>query len=171
MSYANANELKEALTSVLQSYNLSQAKINQLLSDEFINGAFSLIQNEPENDEFMTFVRNFSTEQNLSSLIEYQNKTISEFQIEGYFTNIFQYVIDSWREVDFSVDSLLLMAAANNSNEESITPEDIKKANVVTNIAMKILEIPSPAREVVNEGFLWGKIAVAVHNQEKKFGS
>lgn len=167
MSYTPQSELREALLSILQDYDLSQSCINELLSDDFISGAFGLIQNEPENDEFMNFARNFSEEQNLSSLIEYQNKISNEFQTEGHLTNIFQFVIDSWRDVNFSVNSLLLMAASND-NEEDITPEDVKKANIITNIAMKILEIPSPAQAVVNEGFLWGKITVAVHNQEKK---
>lgn len=48
MKYVTANELKESLTSILQSHNLNEALINQLLSDDFINGAFELIQNVPE---------------------------------------------------------------------------------------------------------------------------
>ena len=46
MSYLNANELKNALTTILQSYELNDVLINQLLSDDFIDGAFELIQNE-----------------------------------------------------------------------------------------------------------------------------
>lgn len=38
MSYLNANELKNALTPILQSYGVNDIVINQLLSDEFING-------------------------------------------------------------------------------------------------------------------------------------
>lgn len=54
MVYRTTNELKNSLTSVLQSHNLNETLINQLLSDEFINGAFTLIQNKPENDEFLS---------------------------------------------------------------------------------------------------------------------
>jgi len=63
MKYVTANELKESLISILQFHNLNETLINQLLSNDFINGAFGLIQNIPENDEFMSFVRTFSEEQ------------------------------------------------------------------------------------------------------------
>lgn len=46
MIYASAVELKNALTTILQSYELNDVLINQLLSDDFIDGAFELIQNE-----------------------------------------------------------------------------------------------------------------------------
>ena len=68
MIYASAVELKNALTTILQSYELNDVLINQLLSDDFIDGAFELIQNEPENDAFISFIRNFSEEQNLYSM-------------------------------------------------------------------------------------------------------
>lgn len=55
MTYATIDELKNSLTNVLQSHNLNQSLIDTLLSDEFINGAYNLIQNEPEDDEFMSF--------------------------------------------------------------------------------------------------------------------
>ena len=83
MSYLNTNELKESLTSILQSHNLNETLINQLLSDEFINGAFELIQNEPENDEFITFARNFSEEQNLNSLMNAKDRISEELMKEG----------------------------------------------------------------------------------------
>lgn len=153
MSYLNANELKNALTPILQSYGVNDIVINQLLSDEFINGAFELTQNEPENDDFMSFVRNFSEEQTLYSIIEAQDKIVTELCQEGYFTNIFQYVIDAWRDIDISADSISLNLMTNNNNEEDITPEDVKKANIITNIAMKILNISNPAKAVVNEFF------------------
>ena len=168
MNYTTQSELRNALLSMLQNYDLSQSLINQLLSDEFINGAFGLIQNEPENDEFMNFARNFSEEQNLSSLIAAKDRISEELITEGYLTSIFQYVIDTWRDIDFSVDNSLLMTAANSGENDEITTEDIKKANIITNIVMKILEIPNSAKAVINEGFLWGKITVAVHNQDKK---
>ena len=168
MNYTTQSELRNALLSMLQNYDLSQSLINQLLSDEFINGAFGLIQNEPENDEFMNFARNFSEEQNLSSLIATKDRISEELITEGYLTSIFQYVIDTWRDIDFSVDNSLLMTTANSGENDEITTEDVKKANIITNIVMKILEIPNSAKAVINEGFLWGKITVAVHNQDKK---
>ena len=169
MSYTTKLELRDALLSILQNYNLTQSCINQLLSDVFIDGAFELIQNEPENDDFMSFVKSFSENQNLYSIADAQDKIATELCQEGYFTNIFQYVIDAWRDIDISADSISLNLMTNNNDEEDITPEDVKKANIITNIAMKILNIPNPAKAVVNEFFLWGKITVAVNNQDKKF--
>ena len=47
MSYLNANELKNALTTILQSYGLNDIVINQLLSDIFTDRAFELLQKNP----------------------------------------------------------------------------------------------------------------------------
>ena len=47
--------MKNSLVNILHFHNLNQSLIDTLLSDEFINGAYNLIQNEPENDEFMAF--------------------------------------------------------------------------------------------------------------------
>ena len=47
MSYLNANELKNALTPILQSYGLNDIVINQLLSDVFIDRTFELLQKNP----------------------------------------------------------------------------------------------------------------------------
>lgn len=47
--------MKNSLVNILHFHNLNQALINSLLSDEFINGAYNLIKNEPEDDEFMAF--------------------------------------------------------------------------------------------------------------------
>ncbi len=47
MSYLNANELKNALTPILQSYGLNDIVINQLLSDIFTDRAFELLQKNP----------------------------------------------------------------------------------------------------------------------------
>lgn len=46
MNNMTKEELKSKLTLTLQAHNLEQVLINQLLSDEFINGAFELTQNE-----------------------------------------------------------------------------------------------------------------------------
>ena len=167
MTYATTTELKNTLTSVLQSYNFSQPLIDQLLSDEFINGAFSLIQNEPENDEFMSFVRSFSDEQNLYSIVDAQNKITEELSQEGYFASIFQYVIDAWRDIDFS-SGVQLMSAQNEEENNSITQKDIDKANTITDIVMGILNLPIAATNIIDEAFLWSKIAIAVHEQDKK---
>lgn len=47
MIYASAVELKNALTTILQSYELNDVLINQLLSDIFTDRAFELLQKNP----------------------------------------------------------------------------------------------------------------------------
>ena len=168
MTYATTTELKNALTSVLQSYNFSQPLINQLLSDDFINGAFALIQNEPENDDFMSFARNFSDEQNLYSIMNARNKFTEELSHEGYFASIFQYVIDAWKDIDFSSSMQLMSVQNDEEDDNSITQKDIEKASTITDIVMGILNLPIAATNIVDEAFLWSKIAVAVHEQDKK---
>lgn len=162
MSYLNANELKNALTPILQSYGLNDIVINQLLSDEFINGAFELTQNEPENDDFMSFVRNFSEEQNLYSIIEAQDKIVTELCQEGYFTSILQYVIDAWRDIDFS-NSTIMQISSIEDNDSSSKFEAI--FDTVLEIAEFVPALKAPAKELK----IYKHIAVGVYEQDKKF--
>ena len=162
MSYLNTNELKESLTSILQSHNLNETLINQLLSDEFINGAFELIQNEPENDEFITFARNFSEEQNLNSLMNAKDRISEELMKEGYFTDIFQYVIDAWRDIDFS-NSTIMQISSIEDNDSSSKFEAI--FDTVLEIAEFVPALKAPAKELK----IYKHIAVGVYEQDKKF--
>lgn len=165
MVHSTASELKNALTSILQSHNLNETLINQLLSDEFINGAYELIQNEPENDEFFSFVRNFSEEQSVKSLIESQDKITKESCKEGYFTNICQYVIDSWRDIDFS-STVQFMALNNNGEyEESDSP----KPRAILDTILDIAGFVPPLKAIVEETRIYEKIVIAVAEQDKKF--
>lgn len=168
MTYTTSTELKETLTSILETYDLPQSQIDQLLSAEFINEAFELIQNEPENDEFMNFARNFSEEQNLVSIATAQQKIAKELNTKGYVTDVFQYVIDAWRDIDFSSASLLRMNS-NNSDEDNITIEDVNKTKIIADMAMGILKFPAPVREMTNIVLDYTKMAIATYNQDKKF--
>ena len=154
MSYLNANELKNALTPILQSYGLNDIVINQLLSDEFINGAFELTQNEPENDDFMSFVRNFSEEQTLYSIIEAQDKIVTELCQEGYFTSILQYVIDAWRDIDFSNSTIMQISSIEDNDSSS-------KFEAIFDTVLEIAEF--------KELKIYKHIAVGVYEQDKKF--
>ena len=95
MTNLTKDDVKNSLTSILQARNLDQTLINTLLSDNFINGAYELLQNEPENDEFLIFIRNFSEQQNLTTISDAKSKIQEELGKSGYFSNIVQYVIYS----------------------------------------------------------------------------
>ncbi len=164
MTYTTANELRNTLTLSLETLGLDQSLITQLLSDDFINGAFELTQNIPENDEFINFVRNFSEEQNLKSLIDTQNKITKEFCTEGHFTSICQYVIDAWRNIDFSVNVQLMTFSNENEQEENNSPKPIAILNTILDIAGFV----PPLKPIVEETRIYEKIAIAVHNQDKK---
>ena len=162
------NEIKSSLVLVLQSHNLEQSLINEMLSDEFIHGVYELIQNEPENDEFMSFVRNFSEEQNLKSIADAKDKIIKELETDGYFCSIFQYIIDAWRDVYFSVSAKQLQIKMNN-NSEDVTSEDIEKASTTIDVVFDIIDVSPPVKTIKKEIDIYYKITVAVHNQQKKF--
>ena len=161
MNYTTQSELRNALLSMLQNYDLSQSLINQLLSDEFINGAFDLIQNEPENDEFMNFARNFSEEQNLSSLIAAKDRISEELITEGYLTSIFQYVIDAWRDVNFSTFQITQTLSNNDTNV-------LPKPEAILETVLKIAEFVPPLKPIVREAEIYKKIIIATANQDKK---
>ena len=165
MTYVTANELKESLTSILLSHNLNEALISQLLSDDFINEAFELIQNVPENDEFISFVRSFSEEQSLKSFTDARDKIAKELCKEGYFTHICQYVIDAWRNIDFSLN-VQLRAYHNNRNDAEI---DSPKPEVILDTILEIADFVPPLKSVVQETRMYEKIIIATAEQDKKF--
>ncbi len=168
MIYASAVELKNALTTILQSYELNDVLINQLLSDDFIDGAFELIQNEPENDAFISFIRNFSEEQNLYSIVDAQDKIAAELCKEGYFTNIFQYVINSWKDINLSAGQFML----SNNNDNSRTNNNDSNSPSPQTILDVILEIAGfipPLKTVVYEAQIYKNIIIKTIQQEQNF--
>ena len=164
MTYTTTNELRNTLTLSLGILGLEESLITQLLSDDFINGAFELTQNIPENDEFMNFVRNFSEEQSLKSLINAQNEITEEFCTEGHFTSICQYVIDAWRNINFSVNVQPMSSNNENEQEENNSPKPIAILNTILDIAGFVPSL----KPIVEETRIYEKIAIAVHNQDKK---
>ena len=77
MNNMTKKELKNKLTLTLQAHNLEQTLINQLLSDEFINGAYELQQAETQDESLMLSLRETSEEQNLQTMVE-MKQTISK---------------------------------------------------------------------------------------------
>lgn len=99
------NETKSLLTTTLQSFSLSEEKINEMLSDNFINGLIELQQQEPENNEFLNLVRNFSNEQNLHSVRQLEKEFRSELSYDGYVCDIFRYIKEAWINITFPEDT------------------------------------------------------------------
>ncbi len=88
MNNMTKEELKIKLTLTLQTHNLEQTLINQLLSDEFINGAYELQQAENQDESLMLSLRETSDKQNLQTMAE-MKQTISELFYDGsYLCNI-----------------------------------------------------------------------------------
>lgn len=48
----NKDEIKSQIEDILNSYNLDKGFIDRFVSDEFINGMYTLIQQEPQNNDF-----------------------------------------------------------------------------------------------------------------------
>ena len=141
------DEIKSELTSCLQSYNLNETLINQILSNEFINGILELQQQEPANDPFLTTIRNFSSEENLNSVIALKKEFQTTLAHENYFTTILQYTIDSLKDIDIPTPTRSLSS----SEETDITTEDVYKAGIITGITFQLIKFSPSATAIFNE--------------------
>ena len=164
MSIITQDEIRNSLSLVLQSHNLPQQTINEMLSNDFIAGIQSLLQNEPENDEFMQFVRNLPEEQNLLSMIEIQQRVEKELNTDGYLCSVFQYLIDAWRDIDFP--KILPQMKTNNKEEWE---EEYEKAKTIADAGAHLLKLPVSVQSSLVETTIWYKIITAIDNQMKKF--
>ena len=151
MTNLTKDDVKNSLTSILQARNLDQTLINTLLSDNFINGAYELLQNEPENDEFLIFIRNFSEQQNLTTISDAKSKIQEELGKSGYFSNIVQYVIDAWKDINFS--NTYSLVKMNNNFSENINTDEIEKAMAIRDAVEGLFryKVPNPVRTFFGE--------------------
>ena len=171
MSYLNANELKNALTPILQSYGLNDIVINQLLSDEFINGAYELQQAETQDESLMLSLRETSEEQNLQTMEE-MKQTISKLFYDGsYLCNIMQYIIDSWKDINFSQYSQINKINNRASNNEEINTDDWEKALAIRDVFSDMIEHKFPPRvqAAVGEAFFLQSILETIQDHFDKF--
>lgn len=81
----NFNETKSLVISILKSYNLNNQKINEMVTDEFIQGFLTLEQQEPENNQFLNLARNFPTVTNLNDIENLDRSFRNEIINGGYF--------------------------------------------------------------------------------------
>ena len=110
------NELKSILSETLQYFELSASLIDQLLSDNFINGLLELQQQEPINNSFISMLRNFSGEQNLCTAKEFEEELHSELCKDGYVKSVVQYINNSWLDIPFPGE---IQTRSNNSIVEN----------------------------------------------------
>lgn len=113
---ADFNELKSILSETLQYFELSDSLIDQLLSDNFINGLLELQQQEPVNNSFISMLRNFSGEQNLCTAKEFEEELHSELCKDGYVKSVVQYINNSWLDIPFPGE---IQTRSNNSIVEN----------------------------------------------------
>lgn len=95
------DSIKNILETTLHSYNYSETTINNLLSDDFINGLLELQEQEPEDNNTISLLRNFSQNQSLASLTELDNELRKELSREGYISNTLRYIDTAWMNVNF----------------------------------------------------------------------
>lgn len=95
------DSIKNILETTLHSYNYSETTINNLLSDDFINGLLELQEQEPEDNNTISLLRNFSQNQSLASLTELDNELRKELSSEGYISNVLRYINTAWMNVNF----------------------------------------------------------------------
>ena len=161
----NFNDIKVGLTELLQSYELTQNQINLMLTDDFISGLAQIIEQEPENDPFLCLARNFTEEENLASLSNLKKSVNNELNKDSYFSNLLQYILDEWKEVDiFSNNKNIVLL----SNDKEISSDDVALGRYAIGAAMWITKVPGPAKAVINETLLYGQAVVHVIEQDQK---
>ena len=102
MSNSNEfNSVKDIFEDTLKYYNYSETTINELLTDSFINGLLELQEQEPEDNNTISLLRNFSQNQSLASLTELDNELRKELSSEGYISNVLRYINTAWMNVNF----------------------------------------------------------------------
>lgn len=151
------NNTKSLVISILKSYNLNDQKINEMVTDEFIQGFLTLEQHEPENNQFLNLARNFSTETNLNDIETLEKSFRNEIISGGYFCDVLQYVVDSWKNIDLSQTPLLRSVA-----------EDIGKGKIAGGVALGLAGVPPSARAILGATASYAQIAVGAYEQEEK---
>ena len=112
MTANNFNTLKSNLTTTLLDFEFSQELINSLLTDDFINGLLELRQLQPENNEFINFIENFSDQQNLNSIRQFDTLLRDELAKEGYVRDVLTYIRNSWANIIFPDEVMTRSIAA-----------------------------------------------------------
>lgn len=163
MSTDNFNSLKIKLFSYLESCGLNASQINEILSDEFINGALELQQQEPLDDSFISLVKNVSNTESLYSLYNLEEKLMQELTTSNYFSNLLQYMLNSLKNANISQVSLL-----SNSGGTSITSDNVKKARIGIGLGLTIVNAPTPVKAIAGQLGILSQIAVGTYEQDKK---
>lgn len=153
----NFNETKSLVTSILKSYNLNDQKIDEMVTDNFIDGFLELEQLEPENNQFLNLARNFPVETNLNDIEVLDKSFRNEITSGGYFCDVLQYVIDSWMNIDLSQSPLSRSMA-----------EDIGKGKIAGGIALGLAGVSPGTRGILGTMASYAQIAVGAYEQEKK---
>ena len=112
MTTNNFNTLKSNLTATLLDFEFSQELINSLLTDDFINGLLELKQLQPENNEFINFVEDFSDQQNLNSIRQFDTLLRDELAKDGYVRDVLTYIRNSWANITFPDEVMTRSIAA-----------------------------------------------------------
>ena len=95
------DSVKNILAETLRSYNYNETTINNLLSDNFINGLLELKEQEPEDNRLISILKNFSSEQSLTSLKELDEELRKELSCDSYVNGILNYINSSWLDISF----------------------------------------------------------------------
>ena len=159
--------LKDIIKSILQIHSVEETKINEIVSDNFINELYTLLQNE--NDNFVSFFKNISSEQNLITFIDTKQKIKAEFTKNGYLSSIFQCIIDNCRNIDFSdnTEQEISLYSLNNN----VDPEYYDKALTIRDIIEGVFKykFPDQFKTFFGEAAFLKAIIEAIQNHIEKF--
>ena len=157
----NKDEIKSQIEDILNSYNLDKGFIDRFVSDEFINGMYTLIQQEPQNNDFLIFIRSLSNEQNLVTIENIRYRIISELGYNSYFSDICKYITANWKVAELNEKNLSVALLKDSSDE--ISQEDIDRGKYIIGAGLKIIRAAPAATAALNDTALWSKLVIAVH--------
>lgn len=155
----NKDEIKSQIEDILNSYNLDKGFIDRFVSDEFINGMYTLIQQEPQNNDFLIFIRSLSNEQNLATIENIRYRIISELGYNSYFSDICKYITANWKVAELNEKNLSVALLKDSSDE--ISQEDIDRGKYIIGAGLKIIRAAPAATAALNDTALWSKLVIA----------
>ncbi len=154
------NGLKELLTASLQSFEIDNVLINQLLTDNFINGLLQIKQREPENNEFVILMQNFSDTQNLNTLQQTQEIVLNELSKDGYVRDVLTYIRNSWENIIFPDEEMKRSVAAGAQRVGAVIGSGL--TTIANSVATK-------AYIFFDDAFGWYRTLSWVHDKQNQY--
>ena len=154
----NFNTLKTNLITTLQNSGLTDTFINEIISDEFVSGLLEFDRTS-EYTSLTTFIQNFSNNQNLNTILEFEKIIRTVLSGDIYASNVFFYIKDYWKEIIFP-----------DENTRNIKSKIMRITAIISSTLTTIVNSPiTKAVLEISDIFDWWDMAKRVDEQQKKY--